>query len=92
MRNSVLIDDQDHCIICGSDMINRHHVFHGTANRKLADEDGYWVPLCQKHHTGRNGVHFNPSLDRALKQAAQKHYEETNTREAFIRRYGKSYL
>ena len=37
MRNSVLIDDQDHCIICGSDMINRHHVFHGTANRKLAE-------------------------------------------------------
>ena len=92
MKNSVLVEDQEHCIICGRDVINRHHVFHGTANRKLADEDGYWVPLCQPHHTGRNGVHFNHDLDLRLKREAQEHFEQTHTREAFIRRYGKSYL
>ena len=92
MKSSVLVEDQDHCIICGKDVIHRHHVFFGSSNRKNADEDGYWVPLCQPHHTGKHGVHFYSPLDLKLKRYAQEHFEQTQTREAFIRRYGKSYL
>lgn len=92
MKDSVLVNDQEHCIVCGREYINRHHVFFGTANRQLADQDGYWVPLCQPHHTGRNGVHFDKSFDLSLKRTAQRRYEETHTREQFIERYGKSYL
>lgn len=92
MRDSVLTNDQDHCLICGYEQIQRHHVFHGTSNRKLADEDGYWVPLCHRHHTGRDGVHSSRFFDMVLKQTAQRHYEETHTREQFIQRYGRSYL
>lgn len=92
MRDSVLTDDQDHCLICGYEQIQRHHVFHGTSNRKLADEDGYWVPLCMDHHTGRRGVHSRPEFNQILKEHAQRVFEQTHTREAFIRRYGKSYL
>lgn len=92
MKKSVLVKDMEHCIVCGRDVINRHHVFHGTANRKLADQDGYWVPLCQEHHTGRTGVHFSRNFDIALKQMAQRHFEESHTRQDFIGRYGKSYL
>ena len=91
MKDSVLVSDQEHCIICGKEVINRHHVFRGP-NRKFADEDGYWVPLCQPHHTGKHGVHFYRPLDLKLKRMAQEHFEETHTRQQFIKRYGKSYL
>lgn len=69
-------------------------VFYGTANRRLSDEDGCVVYLCQFHHTGAAGVHFNKKIDLALKAKCQlqwqKHYNKTT--EDFIRRYGRSYL
>ena len=91
MRNSVLIDDMYHCIICGRSPVQRHHVFGGSL-RKLADEDGYWVPLCMEHHTGSKGVHHDREFSESLKESAQLHFEQTHTREAFIRRYIRSYL
>lgn len=92
MKKSVLFDDMNHCILCGSESVQIHHIFFGTANRKLSDDDGYIAPLCQKHHTGKDGVHFNRPFDLTLKEMAQRHFEETHDRQAFIRRYGKSYL
>lgn len=69
-------------------------VFYGTANRKLSDDDGCVVYLCQNHHTGAAGVHFNKKINLALKAKCQlqwqKHYNKTT--EDFIRRYGRSYL
>lgn len=91
MKNSVLTDDMEHCLICGSERVQIHHVFRGK-NRKNADEDGYVVPLCMDHHTGQNGVHRNLEFDQILKEHAQRHFEETHDRQAFIRRYGRSYL
>lgn len=39
------------------------------------------------------GVHFNPELDRKLKQQCQREWERVNgTREDFIKRFGRSYL
>jgi putative AlgH/UPF0301 family transcriptional regulator len=83
------------CYICGNTLnLHRHHIFYGTANRKLSDEDGCVVYLCQLHHTGAAGVHFNKKIDLALKVKCQlqwqKHYNKTT--EDFIRRYGRSYL
>ena len=93
MRDSILVEDQEVCAVCGSAMIHRHHIFFGTSNRKLADEDGLWIPLCLKHHLGSNqAIHFNKIMDRAWKARAQAVYEKSHTREEFIARYGKSYL
>lgn len=93
MRDSVLTQDMEHCIICGRNPVHRHHIFYGSANRKLSDEDGYWVPLCMGHHeTYPEAVHRNHFFDLILKETAQRHYEQTHTREQFIARYGKSYL
>lgn len=89
---SVLTDDTEHCIICGRDMIQIHHVLYGAGNRKLSDQDGYIIPLCHAHHTGRNGIHFNKELDTYWKRKAQEHYERTHSRKSFIERYGRSYL
>lgn len=90
---SVLTDDVEHCIVCGQDRTAMHHVFEGNSNRKLSEEDKYKIPLCYRHHNGsNNAIHFNKKLDMEWKRIAQQHYEETHSREDFIKRYGRSYL
>lgn len=91
MRDSIFTRDYDHCALCGRSPAQRHHVLYGK-NRKNADEDGFWLPLCMDHHTGPKGVHNNKEMDLTFKRVAQSHWELTKDREAFIRRYGRSYL
>lgn len=83
------------CYFCGRTIdLHLHHIFYGTANRSISDADGCVVYLCQDHHTGARGVHFNKKLDLSLKmkceQAYLKHYNKTI--DDFIQRYGKNYL
>ena len=72
------------------------NVIFGTANRKLADQDGLTVYLCYEHHEGNNGVHSKNGheLDLELKQLAQKRWMEyyDKTEDDFLQRYGRSYL
>ena len=90
---SVLVGCMTRCMICGESHPQKHHVFFGTANRKISDKYGYIVPLCLKHHTGQEGVHHNRELNLRLKRSAQEHFEANEgTREDFIKIFGKSYL
>lgn len=92
MARSILTDDLTHCFICGHDNAHVHHVFYGR-NRRNADEDGLTIGLCYRHHNGSDeGIHFCHQLDTQIKMMAQKKYEESHTRDEFIRRYGKSYI
>ena len=59
------------CIICGSPYVQHHHIFGGTARRRISDRYGFIVPLCQYHHTGAAGVHRNRRRDLELKMLAQ---------------------
>jgi hypothetical protein len=93
MGKSVIVDDMEHCYVCGSPYVQIHHIIGGTANRKISDFYGFVVPLCMEHHTGSRGVHFNKPLDLHLKKLAQKHFEgEFGARNEFIKVFGKSYL
>ncbi len=90
---SVIVDDMEHCLVCGSPYIEIHHIIFGVANRKLSDKYGLVVPLCVEHHRGNTGVHQNRDLDLHLKKLAQEHFEaEFGTREYFRTVFGKSYL
>jgi hypothetical protein len=81
------------CWVCGSPYTVCHHVFEGTHHRSLSEKYGLKVYLCGKHHNASNeGVHFNPTLDAILKQYAQKKFEETHTREEFIKIFKRNYL
>lgn len=92
MRESIMSNERI-CYICGSPDVVVHHIYHGTANRSIADREGCWVYLCPPHHTGRDGVHFNREMDWKLKQLCQERWEEINgSREEFIRLFGKNYL
>ena len=78
------------CYICRTTIgLHKHHLLHGTANRKIADRYGYWVYLCAMHH---EEVHMDAKLDKEFKKIAQRHFEQTGTREDFRRVFGKSYL
>jgi hypothetical protein len=94
MTKSILQTEKE-CYICHTTQnLQRHHVYYGTANRKLSEEDGCVVYLCMEHHTGRLGIHFNKKENLKLKQECEKawldHYGKT--KEDFIRRYGRNYL
>ena len=81
------------CYVCGVLNVEKHHVFFGTANRKLSEEDGLYIYLCMRHHeTGPDAVHVNKGTRVMLQIYAQEAYEKTHTREEFIKRYGRSYI
>lgn len=91
-RRSVLTDDLEHCYLTGSPEVHIHHVFGGP-NRSLSEEDGFIVPLRPDlHNMSNKGVHFNRELDLMLKRKCQEIFEQTRSREDFIKRYGKSWV
>ena len=67
-----------------------HHVFEGTANRKKSEEDGMKIYLCHGCHMY---LHDHPKASLVFKERAQRVWEEKHgNRDAFIKRYGRSYL
>lgn len=93
MSKSIL-QDKKRCIICHNSNIEEHHVFFGTANRKLSEKYGLKVYLCPEHHRGTKGVHGRDgkTLDTYLKELAQSKFEEKESREKFRQIFGISYL
>lgn len=90
---SILVDDTEHCVACGSTNVEEHHVFFGP-DRPIADKYGLVLPLCNKHHTGSADCpHRNRVIDLAYKSWAQSIYErEIGDRDDFRREFRKSYL
>lgn len=91
-----LISNEQKCYICGTTRsLERHHVFYGTARRKISEDQGCWVWLCKRHHTGSNfAVHKDFDVDDALKKLCQKKWQCKNqkTTQDFIDLFGKNYL
>ena len=93
MAKSILQHDKA-CYICGTTPnLHLHHVFYGVANRRLSDADGCVIYLCQTHHTGAQGVHFNKKLDLTIKAKCQAEWQRqyNKSTQEFIKRYGRSY-
>lgn len=92
MSKSILQPDgEEKCFITGSRInLDVHHVYHGSANRKIADKEGCWVWLRHDIHMQLHDK--DKKLDRYLQEECQKKYEETHTREEFRKKFGKSYL
>lgn len=90
-----IIQSKKKCYICSAETgIHEHHIYFGTGKRKISEEHGFKVWLCQNHHQGTYGVHGTKGheLDLFLKQTCQKKYEESHTRNEFIKLIGKNYL
>lgn len=71
--------------------VHLHHIFHGTANRKLADADGCYCFLCYSCHSA---LHDKGYHDLDLQKIAEERWLEYygKTTEDFIKRYGRNYL
>lgn len=96
-RSSILTNDLDHCIICGSNNTSLHEVYFGTANRVLSMKYKLVAPLCVRYHHNQvacKGVHFDKELDLYLKVMAQKKAMEyySWSKEEFIKIFGRSYI
>lgn len=89
-----IIQEAHECLVCRTTLnLHNHHIFFGHGNRKISDQNGFTCYLCARHHNMSNaGVHLNRHLDLKIKQMCQRKYEETHTREEFIRLIGKSYI
>lgn len=91
---SILTDDYEYCFICGAPAECEHHIYMGK-NRKASTEHGFTVPLCNGCHNMRNdSVHLDGRqvLNKKLKRICQKKFEETHSREEFLKIIGRNYL
>lgn len=94
---SIVTECTDTCFFCGRPAECEHHLLFGTSARNLAEQDGIKVPCCNKCHNMANKavdrVHGNPMAEKLSKMLGQAIWEVNyGDREAFRRRYGKSYL
>ena len=96
---SIIQSDNEHCFLCkrnsNLEPLDCHHVY-GGANRKKSEKYGLKVFLhhSECHIFGRNSVHGNAEVDKALKQKAQKRAMKVYgwTVDDFIEIFGKNYL
>jgi hypothetical protein len=94
MSKSILQDKKESYLTGATYNLEEHHIFFGTANRKISEKYGLKVWLTSEEHRGTYGVHgkYGKTLDEKLKREAQKKFEKNHTREEFIRLIGKNYL
>ncbi len=93
---SIVTDYGSICFFCGKQAEGEHHLLFGNGTRKLSEEDGLKVPVCNQCHTlgtvtGR--IHDNPIAEKLSKMLGQAMFElKIGDRQDFMARYGKSYL
>ncbi len=103
---SILQADESYCYLCayvyGDFSAKRtecHHIFPGTALRRISEENGFKVRLCPMHHKGdESGDEFavhRPDKNVysiVIQRECQMEYEKTHTREEWMALMGRSYL
>ena len=84
------------CYITGqTNNLHVHHIYFGNPNRRISEENGFWVYLCGRlHNQSADGVHGKNGheLDMMLKRHCQMAYEKEHSREEFIALIGRNYL
>ena len=84
------------CYITGqTDNLHKHHIYFGNPWRQISEDNGFWVYLIGRLHNQSNeAVHGKNGreLDLLLKQRCQRKFEETHSRDEFLKLMGKNYL
>lgn len=88
-----IIQKDKECYFCHTiQNLHEHHIYFGK-NRKISEQNGFKVWLCARHHNMSNeGVHFDTAKDTYLKQLCQSTYEQSHSRQDFMKLIGKNYL
>lgn len=103
MTDSILQDEKE-CFITGShNNLHKHHIYKGNPNRKISEEQGFYIYLEDFWHTNSNEcVHKNHAFDVCLKKMCQMAYEDKlmmdqgisreSARDRFRKMIGRSYI
>lgn len=100
MKSIIQDESKGQCFLCvmlDSDTsrkyTEKHHIFFGSANRKLSEKYGLTVRLCVKHHReGPEAVHSNAEIRDKLCQIGQRAFEKRYPDKDFREIFGKNYL
>lgn len=87
------------CFLCGKPRQHIHHLIFGTGNRPLCDSDGITAPVCfkchemihQERHSLGTMSKIVGQLDWEI-QAIERGMTGDDAREAFRKKYGRSWL
>lgn len=71
-----------------------HHIIHSGCSKKRQERMGLIVYLCADCHRGTYGVHgkYGHDIDIDLKKISQKMYEESHSRDEWMKEIGRNYL
>lgn len=87
-RYSILTKKFEKCYCCEGEKEHIHEIYKGR-NRKISIKNGFCIPICSKcHEKTENDANFL----RKLQIICQQKYEETHTREEFMKIIGRNYL
>lgn len=92
---SILATQKGRCYLCGRYTNTEvHHVFEGTANKKISEEYGIKVDLCPDcHRDGPHAVHRDQEVMEKLHKLGQEAFEEKGgSREEFMEIFGRNWL
>lgn len=88
-----ILQNEKVCYLCGRQYgLERHHIFAGVANRRISEAEGFWLWLCADCHRGTEGAQYDPEKNRYLKQMAQAAYEQTHSRDQWMKLIRRNYL
>lgn len=84
------------CELCGLEtQCAHHHVFFGTANRRLSDKWGMIARLCPSCHSAVHNNSVIPFGDETfndmLKKSYQEKFQQEHPDECFISIFGRNY-
>lgn len=86
-----IMQDEKECYLTGVQAgLDKHHIYHGTANRKISEQWGCW---CWLKHSIHMDLHDrDKELDRFLQKECQKAFEAKYSHKKFMELFGKNYL
>lgn len=95
MSKSIVTKFENNSVFSGTPSECRHHLVFGTGFRRMAEDDGLWVPLLNKEHNmSPKGtiyqIHGNPAAEKLSKMLGQASWETQLLAEALEEATGMS--
>lgn len=87
------IGDTEECFICKTTYsLETHHIMNGPY-KKASEKYGLLVKVCTNCHTmAPDSIHRDSKMMKKLKMFGQEYFEQSHSREEFIKEFGQNYL
>lgn len=85
---SLLTDDTEFCVECGSPAVHCHHIYEGP-DKPWSEEFNLMIPLCVRCHAK---IHVNQLMNDSYKRLGQQAFEKSFKNLKFTDYFRRSYL